>query len=85
VRTTITISEDVYRDAKARAARTSQTVSQVIEDAVREALRPKPAHPRDVEELPTFGGSGVLPGVDLANRSALLDAMDGESSVDALR
>ncbi len=85
MRTTITISEQVYRAAKARAATTSQTVSQVIEDAVREALRPKPADRGTIAELPVFGGSGVLPGVDLANRAALLDAMDDGAPLDAVR
>ena len=85
MRTTINISEQVYREAKARAAQTSQTVSQVIEDAVREALRPKPSGRDSVAALPVFGGSGVLAGVDLANRAALLDAMDEGAPVDALR
>ena len=39
MRTTITIDESLYRRAKARAAQTGRTVSEVIGDAVREALR----------------------------------------------
>jgi hypothetical protein len=85
VRTTINISEQLYRAAKARAAMTSQTVSQVIEDAVREALRHTPQNEEPIEPLPVFGGSGVLPGVDLADRAALLDVMDDGTAVDALR
>lgn len=85
MRTTINISEQLYRDAKARAALTAQTVSEVIEDAVREALRPKSTVSEAPLELPVFGGSGVLPGVDLARRSSLIDAMDEGQSVDALR
>lgn len=85
MRTTINISEQVYREAKARAATTSQTVSQVIEDAVREALRPKPSNDEPLAPLPVFGGSGVLAGVDLANPAALLDEMDDGARVDALR
>lgn len=85
MRTTINISEQVYRAAKARAATTSQTVSQLIEDAVREALRPRPADEEGVAELPVFGGSGVLPGVDLGSSAALLDRMDEGSPLDALR
>jgi hypothetical protein len=64
---------------------TSQTVSQVIEDAVREALRHTPQNEEPIEPLPVFGGSGVLPGVDLADRAALLDVMDDGTAVDALR
>jgi hypothetical protein len=84
VRTTINIDEDLYRRAKARAARAGQTVSELIEDAVRTALRPRP---RDgtIPELPVVGGSGVLPGVDLTDNAALLEAMTTDAPLDALR
>jgi plasmid stability protein len=84
VRTTISIDDDLYRRAKARAARSGQTVSQVIEDAVRDALRPRRGHP-DMKELPTFGGSGVLPGVDLADAASLREVMDDGLPLSALR
>ena len=84
MRTTINISERLYREAKARAAATSRTVSGIIEDAVREALRPKASPPAEIAELVVFGGSGVLPGVDLANTAALLDEMDDGARIDAL-
>jgi hypothetical protein len=85
VRTTIRIDEALYRRAKARAAQAGRTVSEVIEDAVREALRP--AHRRDAEigELPTFGRGGLMPGVDLASNSAVRDAMDAGEPLDAMR
>jgi hypothetical protein len=85
VRTTINISEELYRAAKARAAISSQTVSEVIEDAVREALRPKPVVDGAHDPLPVFGGQGLLPGVDLSTSEALLDAMDVGEGTDALR
>jgi hypothetical protein len=85
VRTTITIDEQVYREAKAQAARSARTVSQVIEDAVRAALRAEHEAPERIDPLPTFGRGGVLPGVDLADRSALLDAMDAASPLDSVR
>ena len=85
MRTTINISEKLYTAAKARAAMTSQTVSEVIEDAVREALRPKVQTEDSRDRLPVFGGSGVLPGVDLTNPAARVDAMDLGESSDALR
>ncbi len=85
MRTTINISEQVYREAKARAATTSQTVSQVIEDAVREALRVKSKGSQATVPLPVFGGSGVLPGVDLGDSGALLDAMELGAGPDAMR
>lgn len=85
MRTTINISEELYRAAKARAAISSQTVSEVIEDAVREALRPKPQGEGAHELLPVFGGQGLLPAVDLSTQEALVDAMDVGAGLDALR
>lgn len=85
MRTTINISEHLYRAAKARAAESSQTVSEVIEDAVREALRAKPHSDDAMKPLPVFGGSGVLPGVDLSDPSALRDEMDRGEPADSLR
>ena len=85
MRTTINISEDLYREAKARAALTSQTVSEVIEDAIRTALHSREQGLASQEALPVFGGSGVLPGVDLSSKDALIEKMDEESEIDALR
>ena len=85
MRTTINISEQLYRDAKARASVTKQTVSEVIEDAVREALRPKPRVVAQQNALPVFGGGGVLPGVDVTSSSALWDLMDEGVGLDAMR
>jgi hypothetical protein len=87
VRTTIRIDDELYRAVKERAARTGRTVAEIVEDAVRRSLTDGP---RDttVEPLPplkTYGGSGVLPGVDLTSNAALRDAMDGDEPVDALR
>jgi hypothetical protein len=83
VRTTIRIDEALYRRAKAHAARTGRTVSEVIEDAVRQSLRQRrdPAEPRP---LPVADGSGLLPGVDLADGRALRDRMDADLPVDAM-
>ena len=64
---------------------TSQTVSEVIEDAVREALRPKVQTEAARDRLPVFGGSGVLPGIDLSNAAGLVDEMDLGEVPDALR
>lgn len=85
MRTTITISEQLYCDAKAHAAQTSRTVSAVIEDAVREALHPKLVDQIVPLELPVFGGSGVLPGVEVSSIASLRDLMDADTAVDALR
>jgi hypothetical protein len=85
MRTTIRIDDDLYRRAKARAASTGRPVGELIEDAVRMALRPRREPGSEIPDLPTFGGGGVLPGVDLGDRGGLLDVMDNDTSPDALR
>ncbi len=48
----------------------------VIEDALRRALStPETAH-SERPELPTFGGRGLQPGVDLDDSASLLDLME---------
>lgn len=83
MRTTVTVSDDLYRAAKAHAAVTGQSVGSVIEDALRLLLAAAPAtsRPRD---LPAFDAR-LRPGIDLADGSALLDALDEESSPRAAR
>lgn len=85
MRTTIRIDDDLYRRAKATAARRGQTVGELIEDAVRIALRPARSRSAEVPELPVFGGSGVVPGVDLADPRSLRETMDEGVGIDALR
>ena len=84
MRTTIRISDDLYREVKEQAARDGRTVGEVIEDALR-ARRRRTMDVRESEPLPTHGGSGVLPGVDLGDSATLRDLMDDERSLDALR
>jgi hypothetical protein len=87
MRTTIRIDDDLYRRAKAAAARSGRPVGELIEDAVRDALAPARS-PEVVRPLPRFGGSGVRPGVDLTDLRSLLDVMDAPTDgaeVDALR
>jgi hypothetical protein len=85
MRTTIRIDESVYRRAKAQAAESGRTVSEVIEDAVREALAPRLDDTVALRPLPVFTGSGLQPGVDLSCNAALLDLMDEGVPLDALR
>jgi hypothetical protein len=77
MRTTIRLNERLLADAKQLAARSGRTLTAVIEDALRKALseakRSKGPHPAT---LPTFRGTGLQPGVDLDDTSALLDLME---------
>lgn len=85
MRTTVRIDDALYRAVKARAAASGRTVGDVIEDALRHALRDRDRQDDDLPPLPTFGAGGTLPGVDLADGAALRDLMDAGEDVDALR
>ncbi len=84
MRTTVTIDDQLFRAAKAEAARTGRTLGALIEDAIRMAMS-RSRTVAEVPELPTFGGSGTLHGVDLSSNSAVLDLMEGGASNDAMR
>lgn len=79
MRTTIRIDDALYREVKAQAARDGRTVGDVIEDALR-AYRRRTDVAAPLEPLPVYGGSGVMPGVDLGDAAALRDLMDEEDS-----
>ncbi|MGH3547729.1 MAG: DUF6364 family protein [Pseudonocardiaceae bacterium] len=76
MRTTLQLDDELVVQAKIRAARSGRTLSQVIEDALRQALssRTQRTHPR--VSVPTSPG-GPLPGVNLDDNAGLLDLMDG--------
>lgn len=76
MRTTIQLPEELLAEAKHAATASRRTLTQVIEDALREALARRKQHVRQVVDLPVFGDGGLLPGVDLDDTSALLDLMD---------
>ncbi len=76
MRTTVTIDDQVFRDAKRQAADEGRTLS----DLITEALRSRLARRADTSEEPyepvTFAGGGPLPGIDITNNAALRDVMD---------
>jgi hypothetical protein len=83
VRVTIRINDELLKEAKQLAAHTGKTLTSVIEDALRESLsRQRGSGRRESVHLVTFGGKGLLPGVDLDDSAALLDVM--ESSLSAV-
>lgn len=84
MRTTIRIDDELYRTVREQAARSGRTVGEIIEDAVRQALQ-RPTGTSSPEPLPTFRGSGVMPGIDLTSNAALREAMDDGTATDALR
>lgn len=85
MRTTIRIDDDLYREVKARAARSGRTVAAVLEDAVRSGLIPSQRPARDSYTVRPVGRGGLRPGVDLSSNAVLAEAMDEDLSLDALR
>ena len=77
MRTTITIDEHLLAQVKQRAAMTGRTVSQTIEDAIRESLTRPRGGPESRVELLTWNGGKALPGVDLNDNAAVLGLMEG--------
>lgn len=75
MRTTITIDEHLLDEVRRRAAELGRTVSQVIEDGVRESLLRSADDAGPPFRVRTFRGGGTQPGVDLADNAALLDLM----------
>ncbi|HUL99048.1 MAG TPA: ribbon-helix-helix domain-containing protein [Mycobacterium sp.] len=85
MRTTIRIDDDLYREVKARAARSGRTVAAVLEDAVRRGLGSSERPPAAPYRVRPTGRGGLRPGVDLSSNAALAEAMDEGASTDALR
>ena len=71
------LDDDLLREAKAHAAATERTLTQLIEDALRETLARRAATTAPALDLPTFRGGRLQPGVDLDSNAALLDIMEG--------
>jgi hypothetical protein len=83
MRTTIRLDERLLKEAKLQAARRGTTLTAIIEDALRESLaRQNDAQQRKPVRLVTFGGEGLLPGVDLDDSAALLDLMEASRDPD---
>ena len=80
MRTTVDLDDHLLREAKVVARQNGETLTSFIEDALRERLARRRAVQTGTREwvsLPTNGGEGLHPGVDLDDSRALLDIMDG--------
>ena len=79
MRTTLDLEDHLIKEAKRRAAETGQTLSSLIETAIRELLEQenRPKRPYRLKWLVVRGGA--QPGVDLTDRDNLLDLMEGRS------
>ena len=80
MRTTLTIDDRLLGEAKAVAARTHRTIGSVFEDALRQMLAraDDPRSPTGAVSLPSDGGSGLQPGVDLENKDQIAQLVGDE-------
>lgn len=77
MRTTIRLDDELFKQVKSHAARVGQTLTSVIEDALREVLARANTHPRpSASSLPTFEGDGLRDGVNLDDSGDLLEVME---------
>jgi len=77
MRTTVRIDDELLREAKRAAAAGNKTLTELVEEALRETLaRRASTATRERVRLPTFDGGGLQPGVDLDDSAALLELMD---------
>ena len=71
------IDETLLIAAKELAARNRRSLGEVLDDALRVFLSGRaPERDRGAVELPTYGGSGLQPGVDLEDKDALAALLD---------
>ncbi len=79
MRTTVRLDDALARAAKVRAAEQGITLTQLIDESLRERLsqRGEPSRSRRVD-LPVYGEGGLRSGVDLSDNRALLDLMEDE-------
>ncbi len=77
VRTTVNINDGLLQRAKELAVRTGRPLGEVVDDGLRLLLHTMDdSSRRGPVELPTYGGSGLQPGVDLDDKEALSDLLE---------
>ena len=82
MRTTIHLPDELLARAKRAAIDSNRTLTAVIEEALQAALSKRRGAPAVRADLPTFGGGGLQPGVDLDDSAALLDLLEGPDATD---
>jgi hypothetical protein len=82
MRTTIRINDQLLAEIKQLAAQTGQTLTSIIEEALRQMLaRRQQITERAPIQLLTISGNGPQPGVDLDDSAALLDLTENFNDI----
>jgi hypothetical protein len=74
-RTTLTIDDQLFRELKRKASEEGRTLQAVTNDLLRRSLTASP--PKSYELRLRGWKAAEQPGVDLLDRDALFDLMDG--------
>ena len=77
MRTTVNIDDNLLSQARELATRSRRSLGDVVDDGLR-LLLGRQVSDIDRVELPTFGGSGLRPGIDLEDKDALAALLDEE-------
>lgn len=77
MRTTVRLDDDLLRDAKSFASATGRSLTELIEDSLRQALsmRQPESRPREIRLITSPGAARS--GVDLNRMVELLNIMEG--------
>lgn len=78
MRTTVNVDDQLLAKAKEMAAGNRRSLGSVIDDALRILLAERAPENRPEVDLPTYGGSGLQPGVDLDDKDALATLLGDE-------
>lgn len=80
MRTTVNLRQEALELCKQRAEELKVPLGEVISEAVLATYSERPAQRRKTDyELPRSGEGGLQPGVDLDNRAALEDRLEGRA------
>jgi len=86
MRTTVTIDDHLYEEAKVLAARSHGSVGSVISEALRRFVaESKTSEDQPLPELPRWRGGPVKSGIDINDTSAVLGMLDEGRDIDVLR
>ncbi len=77
MRTTVSIDDDLLRQAKRAAIDSDRSLSEVVSEALREMLLRRKHKPNERIQITTAGhNSRVVPGLDFSDNTSVRAAMD---------
>jgi hypothetical protein len=77
MRTTVEINDELFRNAKAAAAKQNKSLREIVDEALRQYLNGPQKKKFRLKLTPHSAVGHLMPGVDLEDRDSLYDIMDG--------